>query len=187
MPTEKQLQASRTNGSRSRGPTTPEGKKNTARNAYRHGLHSETVVLEGEAEDRFRALLADLYAEYQPSTQTELLLVETMAAARPAPLRVWGAQKTALDRDARPSDPGLGPKSVRSSSPSAAATPQPVHPNSSSATTSPSTANSPEPSPISGPSGSSPPPQQPPLFPRIPLQPNLERRKCHCETIPRSD
>jgi len=51
MPIEKQIQASRANGARSRGPTSAQGKKNSSRNALRHGLFAGTVVLQGEAED----------------------------------------------------------------------------------------------------------------------------------------
>ncbi len=113
MRTEKQIQASRANGARSHGPVTPQGKRNSARNSTRHGLLAATVVLEEEAEDRFLALLAEYMDEHQPRTATEISLVETMAVARWRLLRVWGAQKTALDRDIALQDANLGPASVR--------------------------------------------------------------------------
>jgi hypothetical protein len=113
MPTEKQLQASRKNGALSRGPITPEGKFHSAHNATRHGLLAGTVVLEEESEDRFQALLSAFMEEYQPATQTQITLVETMAVARWRQLRVWGAQKTALDRDMALQDPAVGPPPVR--------------------------------------------------------------------------
>lgn len=111
--TPKQIQASRTNGARSQGPITESGKQNSARNNTRHGLLAQTVVLDEESTDRFLDLLAALMDEYEPGTATQVALVETMAAARWRQLRVWGAQKTAMDRDMALQDPDLGPASVR--------------------------------------------------------------------------
>ncbi|HEY4364663.1 MAG TPA: hypothetical protein VGN17_27105 [Bryobacteraceae bacterium] len=113
MRSPKQVEASRTNGARSQGPVTPQGKFNSAHNATTHALLSSTIVLEDEDEDRFQALLAGLIEEFQPATQAQMVLVETMAAARWRQLRVWGAQKTALDRDIALQDPATGPASVR--------------------------------------------------------------------------
>ena len=113
MRTEKQIQASRANGARSRGPVTPEGKRISSRNSLRHGLLAQTVVLEEESSERFVELIAALTDEFQPRTTTELMLVETMAVARWRLLRIWGIQKTALDRDMALQDPNLGPPAVR--------------------------------------------------------------------------
>lgn len=113
MSSEKQIQASRSNGARSKGPVTPQGKRNSSRNSLRHGLLARTVVLEEESSDRFLQLLAGYMEEYQPSAPSEVSLVETMAVARWRQLRVWGAQKTAMDRDMVLQDPSLGPASVR--------------------------------------------------------------------------
>ena len=44
-------------------------------------------------------LLKDYMDEFQPSTATQVTLVEIMAAARWRQLRVLGAQKTAMDLD----------------------------------------------------------------------------------------
>jgi hypothetical protein len=113
MSSEKQIQASRSNGARSKGPVTDQGKRNSSRNSLRHGLLARTVVLEEESSDRFLQLLAGYIEEYQPSAASEVSLVETMAVARWRQLRVWGAQKTAMDRDMLLQDPSLGPASVR--------------------------------------------------------------------------
>lgn len=109
----KQIQAARSNGARSKGPITPQGKRNSARNSARHGLLSQTVVLEEESADLFLELLTDYMDEYQPATASQVSLVETMAVARWRQLRVWGAQKTAMDRDMALQDPSVGPASVR--------------------------------------------------------------------------
>ena len=60
MPTEKQIQASRANGARSKGPVTPAGKQNSSRSSTRHGLLCRSVVLAEESPDRFAELLAAL-------------------------------------------------------------------------------------------------------------------------------
>ncbi len=111
--TENQIRASRANGALSRGPATPEGKRRSSANSARHQLLSSTVVLEGEHEGRFLDLLAAFVDEYQPSTQTQMTLVETMVVARWRQLRVWGAQKTSIDRDIALCDPAVGPAPVR--------------------------------------------------------------------------
>ena len=99
MRSQKQIAASRANGARSRGPVTEPGKRNSARNSVRHGLLAETVVLEAESEERFLDLVNEYMDEFQPSTPTQVALVETMAVARWRQWRVWEAQKTAMDRD----------------------------------------------------------------------------------------
>src|SRR4029077_2820621 len=101
MRTERQKQAARANGAKSRGPVTPAGKLASSRNAVTHGLLSGTVVLKGESEERFHALLADLLAELQPQTAVENHLVENMAAARWRQLRIWGIEKANLQHQMR--------------------------------------------------------------------------------------
>jgi hypothetical protein len=111
--TPKQIQAARANGAHSKGPTTEKGKQKSARNSLRHGLLAQTVVLEEESSERFLDLLAGYMEEHQPQTASQLSLVETMAVARWRQLRVWGAQKTAMDRDMKLQDPSVGPAHVR--------------------------------------------------------------------------
>jgi hypothetical protein len=97
MSTDRQQEASRANGSKSRGPVTPEGKLASSRNAITHGMLSCATVLKGESTDRFLSLLAGLYEEFQPQTPFEESLVENMAAARWRQLRIWGLEKASLD------------------------------------------------------------------------------------------
>jgi hypothetical protein len=59
MRTERQIQASRANGARSRGPVTAEGKRNSSRNAVKHGWLAETIVLKSELSDRFLEIIAE--------------------------------------------------------------------------------------------------------------------------------
>jgi len=91
---------------------TLEGKQTSARNSLRHGMLARTVVLDGESEDRFLALVEALTAEHQPLTESEVALVENMAVARWFQLRVWGIHKTDFQREMDSHD-SVGPPSVR--------------------------------------------------------------------------
>jgi len=48
-----QIEASRINGALSRGPVTEEGKASSSRNATRHGLLSNTILIAGESRTDF--------------------------------------------------------------------------------------------------------------------------------------
>jgi hypothetical protein len=101
MRTERQIEASRVNGAKSKGPVTPEGKRNSSANAIKHGLLAETVVLKGELEERFLEVIADIDQELQPETPIEHALVEKMAVARWRQLRLWGMEKAAMEYQIR--------------------------------------------------------------------------------------
>jgi hypothetical protein len=113
MKSPKQIEASRINGRLTHGPITPQGKYNSSRNNLRHGLLSQTVVLEKESEERFLELLDEYMQTHQPQNVTEAALVETMVIARWRHMRILGMQKLALDQDIALQDPELGPSSVR--------------------------------------------------------------------------
>jgi hypothetical protein len=101
MSTERQQQASRANGSKSRGPVTSTGKLASSRNAMKHGMLSGTVVLECESTDRFLSLVAALHEEFQPQTSFEESLIENMAVARWRQMRIWGMEKAGMDHEMR--------------------------------------------------------------------------------------
>ena len=61
------------------GPKTEEGKARSSLNALRHGLCSSKIVLKGEDQASYEALLQDLIDEYKPATTTEALLVDQLA------------------------------------------------------------------------------------------------------------
>jgi hypothetical protein len=105
MRTPAQIEASRRNGAKSRGPKTAAGKRHSARNATSHGLLSKTVVLEGESATGFSNLLASLIAEHQPCTVTELGLVEVMAVNRWRQLRLWRLEKAGITHALDKQDP----------------------------------------------------------------------------------
>jgi hypothetical protein len=96
MPTEKtenQKSASRANGAKTHGPITPEGKRKSARNSFRHGLLAKAIVFEGESREQFAALLKAFSDELQPQTPIEDLLVQKMAVNHWRQERIWGQQK----------------------------------------------------------------------------------------------
>ena len=99
MSTQKQIEASRINGAKSQGAVTPEGKQISSGNATRHGLLSGSIVLKGESIERFEALYDSLLSEHQPATQSEIAVVNAMAAALWRRLRVWGFEKFSIDLD----------------------------------------------------------------------------------------
>jgi hypothetical protein len=114
MSTERQQNASRANGSKSRGPVTPAGKLASSRNAITHGMLSDTVVLKAESQDRFLHLLSALLDEFQPQTPFEESLIENMAVARWRQMRIWGMEKASMEHQMRrqgeiPHSTGLDP------------------------------------------------------------------------------
>src|SRR4029453_1371963 len=77
-----QIEASRRNGARSRGPVTAEGKARASRNALKHGLATlHHLVLEDEAPSELEDLTARLLDELGAVTELEARLVRRMAIA----------------------------------------------------------------------------------------------------------
>ncbi len=83
MTSPKKRSANRRNARKSTGPKTPEGKAVSARNAVRHGLLAQHIVLAedpNENPDDFNQLLGQLWEQYKPSRPLAYLLVERLAA-----------------------------------------------------------------------------------------------------------
>jgi hypothetical protein len=81
MSTEKQIAANRLNAQKSTGPSTPEGRAAVRLNGVKHGITAQTLVLKGESESDFTALLDSYEAEHEPTTPTEEALVLQLAMA----------------------------------------------------------------------------------------------------------
>jgi hypothetical protein len=79
--TEKQFEANRQNAQKSTGPKTPEGRAAVRLNGVKHGLTAETIVLKGESQADFTAMLDSFEAEHDPATPTEEALVVQLALA----------------------------------------------------------------------------------------------------------
>jgi hypothetical protein len=82
VPSKLQSATSRQNGAKSHGPVTPEGQAQSSKNALRHGLTASVVVLPYENPDEFDQLRDNYIQDFHPSTQSQLDLVETLAATR---------------------------------------------------------------------------------------------------------
>jgi hypothetical protein len=82
VPSKLQSATSRENGAKSHGPVTPEGQARSSKNALRHGLSASVVVLPHENPDEFDQLRDNYIHDFHPATQSQLDLVETLAATR---------------------------------------------------------------------------------------------------------
>ncbi|MCC6231355.1 MAG: hypothetical protein IT580_01855 [Verrucomicrobiales bacterium] len=99
MPTsDKQREAARRNGAKSRGPKTAEGKARSSRNALRHGLLASTLVLEDECPDAFHELQSAFYARFEPADPVEEGFVDEMIASYWRLRRLWTIETSLLNR-----------------------------------------------------------------------------------------
>src|SRR3954451_6989305 len=77
-----QVEASRRNGARSKGPVTDEGKARASRNALQHGLTAlHHLVLEDEVPDALDALIATVTEETGATSEIEARLARRLAIA----------------------------------------------------------------------------------------------------------
>ena len=76
----KQIEANRRNALKSTGPTTPEGKDRSRRNAVRHGLTAETVIAALEDAEDYQAFEAAVTADYDAEIAVERELVLRLAS-----------------------------------------------------------------------------------------------------------
>jgi hypothetical protein len=76
----RQIETNRRNAIRSTGPSTEEGKRQSRRNAIRHGLCAETVIETVEDIEDYRAFEAAVIADYDAQTAVERELVLRLAS-----------------------------------------------------------------------------------------------------------
>ena len=76
----KQIEANRRNALKSTGPTTPEGKERSRRNALRHGLTAETVIAALENSEDYEAFEAAVISDYDAESAVERELVLRLAS-----------------------------------------------------------------------------------------------------------
>ena len=87
MPSQRQLEANRRNGSKG-GPKTEAGKQTSRQNAVKHGLTGRTlVVLPEEHEHEYQAVLQGFRESFQPHDAAEEALVLRLAQAHWRSLR----------------------------------------------------------------------------------------------------
>jgi hypothetical protein len=92
-------EAAHTNGALSNGPVTPEGKARSSRNATKHGMNSKDVVLPGESQEEFDALLDCYVQHHHPADDVERSLVFEMAAARWRLRRLFTMESAVFDQE----------------------------------------------------------------------------------------
>jgi hypothetical protein len=78
MSTRKQRAASRANGQKSQGPSTPAGKANSRYNALKHGIDAKQQVMFGESAEDLADLAAEYHELYSPTNVDERFLVDTL-------------------------------------------------------------------------------------------------------------
>src|SRR6476661_1539250 len=100
MRTPAQIEASRKNGAKSKGPITAEGQTRSSRNAIKHGLSSnKIVVLDGESEEAWEKYQTHFIAKFQPRDFVEERLVIQMAVNQWRLERVWSLQTATDDEE----------------------------------------------------------------------------------------
>ena len=80
MTTERQKEARRQNGAKSRGPKTPEGKAISRLNAMRFGIYSELTLVDGENEEVLVQFGRRLRANLAPVGEMELTLADKIVS-----------------------------------------------------------------------------------------------------------
>ena len=81
MATDKQIAANRLNAQLSTGPRTEEGKAASSRNAIKHGLFTEALLIPGEDQQHLEDLRQQFLTDYLPAGAEEELLVEEIASS----------------------------------------------------------------------------------------------------------
>jgi hypothetical protein len=77
-----QLDANRRNAQLSTGPTTPEGKAKVGRNAIKHNLTGNQLLIPTADAPRYEALVADYQKEFQPVGPEETYLLQSIIDIR---------------------------------------------------------------------------------------------------------
>jgi hypothetical protein len=78
MRTQKQIESSRWNGEKSRGPRSSEGKQISSLNSFKTGLYSKSLVTLGEKLEDFEALRGEYYTHHDPQTPEERETLDTV-------------------------------------------------------------------------------------------------------------
>ncbi|MFN8603846.1 MAG: hypothetical protein U0842_25495 [Candidatus Binatia bacterium] len=81
MEDDRRRETNQRNAKKSTGPRTASGKARSSRNATRHGLLSQRMLLDGESEREFKALRQGMRQSLRPVGEFEEELVERMVTA----------------------------------------------------------------------------------------------------------
>ena len=100
MPSDAQIEANRRNAQNSTGPKTQEGKERARRNALRHGLAAEHILLIDEDAEDFTEFGAGMRRALGPVGEAETVLAERIVMANWRLRRVWRQEAAALNAEA---------------------------------------------------------------------------------------
>src|ERR1700686_2206302 len=78
MATAAQMAANAANAQHSTGPATETGKTVSSRNALKHGLTAQTILLPGEDEAAYRQLCSEMFDFWSPACVPETQLVQNL-------------------------------------------------------------------------------------------------------------
>ena len=92
-------ETARLNGSKSKGPKTPEGRHKSSLNALKHGLCSSSVLLSNESQARFTAHRDGYIARFSPADTVELDLIDQIVAASWRLRRALAMESAAYERE----------------------------------------------------------------------------------------
>jgi len=96
------LAANRANAKKSTGPRSPEGKRRSSQNAFRHGRYArplwQAMPILGEDPQRFKYLLEDVVRSYPPRNPLQLRLCENITRLLLERERIQRAQEARLVR-----------------------------------------------------------------------------------------
>lgn len=79
MTSKKQIRANRRNAKKSTGPRSKAGKERSARNAIKHGLFTDILLLPHEDADALAALKDNLHADFRPVTHMQAIVIDRLA------------------------------------------------------------------------------------------------------------
>ena len=106
MTSDRRKKSSRANGAKSHGPTTPEGKERSSRNAVQHGLLAQCLLFSGEDAANFEILVQNHDRRFQPADGIEFGMIEEMCAAYWRLHRVWTIETHTLEHQFAIQPPG---------------------------------------------------------------------------------
>src|SRR5882724_11333511 len=85
------------NGAKAAGTKSPAGIQKSSKNALKHGLLCQTLVLANESPTKFNELLQSYIDRFQPTDNVEMGFVNEMVAARWRQQRMWMIQTAGMD------------------------------------------------------------------------------------------
>jgi len=98
MATEKQIAANRANAQHCTGPKTEEGKANSSKNSFKHGLDAKSEIIRYEKREDYDKLIAEYYARFNPATPEERALVDDLIKSEWHGRRFHAVDALVLDR-----------------------------------------------------------------------------------------